>query len=297
VTRRRARCAAAGAAVIAGLLSTTAAAAETASPAPREDAVMLDASAYPWSAVGRLNGVPGGFCSGALIGRRLVLTAAHCLYNTRTRHWSQADRIHFLPGYARGDVSVQSPVRDYRVAAGYDPSTATVAGEARDWAVLRLVDALGDRAGYLGWLALDATTLATLKRERAIVAAAGYRRNRPHLMSLRARCALIGFAPDSPLLLHGCASIPGESGEPLLALHDDAFAVVAVNVGRLTTRSGTFGVAVPARDYANALAGVGFDPALGPDDWGPPADTVARRHAAALEQARRLVEQGAARGR
>ncbi len=48
----------------------------------------VDAS--PWEAVGRLNIGGNSFCTGALIAPDIVLTAAHCLYNSDTGELDQS---------------------------------------------------------------------------------------------------------------------------------------------------------------------------------------------------------------
>src|ERR1700704_841048 len=65
----------------------------------------VDEQAYPWSAVGKLFTGGGTECSGALISRDKVLTAAHCLFNNRTGRFIAADALHFLVGYRTGRYS------------------------------------------------------------------------------------------------------------------------------------------------------------------------------------------------
>ena len=44
-----------------------------------EDRMIADATAYPWSAIGRLNIARRGHCTAVLVAPKLILTAAHCL--------------------------------------------------------------------------------------------------------------------------------------------------------------------------------------------------------------------------
>jgi hypothetical protein len=108
-------------------------------------------TAYPWSAVGRVH-VAGGWSSGALVGPRHLLTAAHVLA------WTQADGkvaaqggVRFVPAAfdARQPFGAASAVAVYAVAPTYAPAIDGTE-ERIDYAVCVLDREIGRRAGWMG---------------------------------------------------------------------------------------------------------------------------------------------------
>ena len=73
---------------------------------------------------------------GALIAPSIVLTAAHCLYNPRTRALLQAVSLHVLFGYQRGVYLWHRQVARAMTGPGFD---GTIGGpQPGDWARLEL---------------------------------------------------------------------------------------------------------------------------------------------------------------
>ena len=69
----------------------------------------VDAGA--WEAVGRLDIGGKGFCTGALIAPRLVLTAAHCLYDKESKQRIDHGEVEFLAGWRNGRAGAYRNVR------------------------------------------------------------------------------------------------------------------------------------------------------------------------------------------
>src|SRR3954463_2724318 len=81
----------------------------------------VDELRYPWSSIGKLYNETGASCSGVVISRDTILTAAHCLYNYRSRRFIAAQALHFLVGYRTGRYSAHARIVSYEIGAGFDP--------------------------------------------------------------------------------------------------------------------------------------------------------------------------------
>lgn len=185
---------------------------------------IVDADAYPWSAVGKLFNSIGGACTAAAIAPDKVLTAAHCLYAFRTHRFLQPDSIHFLLGYARGDYRIHARVSGFVVGPGYDPTDETRTA-ASDWAVLSLAEPLPASVRPL-------SLAAAVPPAGTAIEIGGFAQDRAYLMTADRHCRLVGPSAAGGMLVHDCLIAHGDSGAPLLAARPDGTVeVFAVTVG------------------------------------------------------------------
>jgi protease YdgD len=218
----------------------------------QDDRVILDSAKWPWAAVGRLNRAAGGFCTGTLVAPDIVLTAAHCLHDTRTHRQIAAKDIHFVAGYRRGNFLAHSVAR--RIVHSPTLRFTDRGGTSNpfdDWALLLLQTPMAIEPIPVRQLMPREGSSADNADTGLLVA--GYNQDRPHLLSLHEGCTIVDRLSADRVLVHTCDATHGASGAPLMMRSADGFFVVGIIKGGIRILGNERGLAVHAEAFLDAL--------------------------------------------
>ena len=184
--------------------------------------VGLDPNAAPWNSVAKVQTNIGGRCTGVLIAPTTVLTAAHCLYNRRTRALLQPVSLHVLFGYQRAGYRWHGAVARIVTDPGFDGGKGPA--QVTDWARLELAEPAPAPPLPL----FEGPLAAGLK-----LALAGYNQDRAHLLIGDLDCRVLraaGQPGTARFFMHDCAGTRGSSGGPVLTPQNGGWAVVGINI-------------------------------------------------------------------
>jgi hypothetical protein len=246
----------------------------------RHGRLIVEAMEYPWSALGRLNTGGRGFCTGILIGPRLVLSRAHCLHYGVEGRWRAPNELHFVAGYQRDAYVIHAGVAGYEVAPEFSggAGATSLAAAAGDWALVTLEAPIGLQAGWLALQGLDAGAQARLALGEGLAVQAGYRRGWAHSMTVKLACLDRWQGGGSGAVGAGpCAGAPANPELPFLLFLDGAPRARANPL--LLARAAAGDIATP-EFRALARRGAIWGESRAPNGGGPaarvPADTVTR---------------------
>jgi len=180
--------------------------------------VPMTNSQYPWSAIGRVTLDMGdgttSVCTGTLVGRKVMVTNAHCVLKG-----GKPSQVTFQASYNDGKFAATSS-SNWVTVGTLDPET----DRSADWAVVQLLDPLGDTQGWLGMQVLDDVVLP-LK-----VLYAGYSNNFRDSEVAGVDGCTVRTRLEDGTFGHNCSTGSGGSGGPLFAtFENDKTRVVALN--------------------------------------------------------------------
>lgn len=194
-----------------------------------DDRVPMLSETMPWAAIGRIQIGEQGICTGTLVARNIILTAAHCLIDgdDGPLHHEQTD-VTFLPNFKQGRAQHQARITQVWLGT---PRPRVEPWD--DYAFARIDQPLGDLYGTVDISSYDGSLLTEFGPKH--VSLAGYSGDflQAQTAGVHMNCSLRDLIQDDEtikILAHDCDMRPGASGGPMLAFTGHQAVIVGVNI-------------------------------------------------------------------
>lgn len=215
-------------------------------------------STLPLSAVGVLELAGDTLCTASVVGRDIVLTAAHCLFAEDGRSRAvRRFRIGTVTAGAEAGIWAEARVIARRISESFDPQRFRDESsiDSADWALLRLDKPIGDQTGIVPVRVLAAAELERFKAggaQRFVII--GYGSSQGRHAVVHAACPMLEWWDDHTYT-HGCASVSGDSGAPNLWQEEGTYKIIGLESADVTSRAGTVAAqSVASAAFAAAVA-------------------------------------------
>ncbi|GAA6209968.1 trypsin-like serine protease [Cognatishimia sp. WU-CL00825] len=184
-----------------------------------------------WEAVGRVDLGKGSFCTGVLIAPDQVLTAAHCLFDSKTGAPLDAKDIRFRSGYLNGRSLSDRSVKKYVISEGYEHSSGSYALDviAKDVALLKLEYPISDSEAAPFLLHQDGAAVTRVQ-------VMSYGQGRAEAMSWQRQCDKL--FQDYRLMAFDCDITFGSSGAPVFAMQGTRVRILSLVSGLTNGKDG-----------------------------------------------------------